>query len=182
MKNLSELNTPVIYLNNFEFIIITMLIVNSLLKQVNACHSLIHQAIDKAPDDRFNETKNNWMYNWVIYHIIETIEYYNSDDPNLFVWGRKAGIKAKEETKEEVMEKKKNITKSMLKDYVLELSDKCITKIQSYADVDLLAKDKFHWFDSILGKYLYLLRHSMFHLGELSQTLRNWDCEHILWE
>ena len=159
-----------------------MLIVNSLLKQVKACQSLIHQAIDKANDDHFNGEIHEWMYNWKIYHVIETIEYYSSDDPNVFVWGRKAGIIAKEETKEEVLNKKKKISKSLLKEYTLELTDNCIRKISSYTDVDLLSKDKFHWFESILDKYLYMIRHSMFHIGELSQALRYWDCEHILWE
>ncbi|MBY9000008.1 MAG: hypothetical protein KGD64_03765 [Candidatus Heimdallarchaeota archaeon] len=69
----------------------------------------------------------------------------------------------------------------MLQEYREDIEKKIEDFLNGVSDKELLDKDDFIWFDSILGKFVYLLRYNEFHLGELAQILRNMDGEKLKW-
>jgi hypothetical protein len=73
------------------------------------------------------------------------------------------------------------ITKKDALKYIAEMEKKINKLFKAYSDEDLLKQDGFHWFSSIYEKYLYCLRHSVFHIGELAFALHGLECERIEW-
>jgi hypothetical protein len=153
---------------------------NELVKQFNSNWNMLRQAIDKAPIELWSET-GEWSYSWNVYHIIETAAFYNRDTPEGMEWGKKAGISWENDSESTIIEKKSEITKEGLIIYLEETKNRISSKLKSLKDPEWLKKDDFAWFDSIMEKYLYSLRHDMHHIGELNKTLRDRECERIKW-
>ena len=152
-----------------------------LLKRFKGHWEHLKQAIDKIPEDRFHEGPVEWTCSYIVYHIIETAEFYLGSSPDLMKWGKKAGYDWKKNSEEEIEEKKLAISKSMVRSYTQEIEQSFETFLQNTTDSKLLEKDDFPWFDSILGKLMYLLQHNYFHLGELAGILRQMDVENFKW-
>ena len=53
--------------------------------------------------------------------------------------------------------------------------------LKRVSDKDLLAKGAFNWFSSRLEKFVYLIRHNTYHLGELTMVLRVRGFDRIKW-
>lgn len=149
----------------------------ALLKQYQSARDMILQALDKC-DDRFYEARTDWSFNFTIYHIIETMEFYMGDSPEGFAFGKRADISWKTHSKEQIIKKKRALSKKILRKYLNEIWPELEEKISF---LDLKQKDDFEWFGSVYEKYLYLLRHTQHHLGELGKTLRDWDCQRMKW-
>jgi len=142
---------------------------------------ILKQAIEKIPEDKIHDGKSDWIYSWNIYHIIETADFYIRDNHEDMEWGKKADIDWDKDSKERIEEKKPKINKEFLLKYMGEIEKKINNILENSSDEDLMNKDGFYWFDSILGKLIYLLRHNHHHIGELAHALREWDCERIRW-
>ena len=95
-------------------------------------------------------------------------------------WGGKAGFEWEDgiDIKKKVLPK---LTKDLVKSYLTETWEKLNSLLSSLTIQDLQETDGFHWFGSIFEKLVYLLRHNMHHVGELSRTLRDWDCKPVKW-
>jgi hypothetical protein len=62
------------------------------------------------------------------------------------------------------------------------MREKSKTTIQSFSDKEMMQKDGFgEHLRSRYEKFLYLLRHSMYHIGELSRSLRERDNVKVIW-
>ncbi|MCK5152418.1 MAG: hypothetical protein KAQ65_11270, partial [Candidatus Thorarchaeota archaeon] len=109
------------------------------------------------------------------------VEYYSNDDPKTMKWGsRIGGIEWRKETPEETATR---IKKDDMLDYVEETEGKLREKLISFSESDLFQADGFsEWQDSRLAKFLYTMRHSMWHIGELSRAHREYDCKRISWQ
>ncbi|MCY3413897.1 MAG: ClbS/DfsB family four-helix bundle protein [Candidatus Heimdallarchaeota archaeon] len=158
-----------------------MIFRNAVIKQLDCISDLLHQAIEKAPENKFAETHFKWKYNWNIYHIIETLSFYNQPDPEGFKWASRAGFDWNETPQEDIEELQQNLKKEDLKSYLLEVVGDIHSTVDNFSDIDLASKDGFHWFDSVVHKYIYAISHTYYHLGELAKTLRDWDAEHMVW-
>jgi len=141
----------------------------------------LNQVIDKVPEEKFHEGEDNWRFSWILFHIIETADFYSRNTPDTIKWGHKAGFDWKKSSKEEIAEKRLAITKNLLREYSKEIEQRIEQFLSDVSDRDLLKKDDFHWFDSILGKLVYMLRHNAFHIGELARILRGWDGNKFKW-
>ncbi|MHA1304337.1 MAG: hypothetical protein ACTSQE_12240 [Candidatus Heimdallarchaeaceae archaeon] len=152
-----------------------------LQKQYNSGWDMLEQAINKVDLEKMYMTEKEWKFVKFAYHIIETADFYSRSTPEGMKWGSKANIDYKEDTEEIIEKKWRELAKSDLLRYHNEIKEKISTILTKTTNVDFMLKDDFHWFDTILEKYLYLLRHTMYHIGELAKALRNWDCSHIKW-
>lgn len=141
----------------------------------------LNQVIDKVPEKKFHVGEKKWRFSWVLFHIIETADFYSRNTPDTMKWGDKAGFDWEKSSKQEIIEKKLTITKNMLREYSKEIELRIEQFLKDVSDEELLKKDDFHWFDSILGKLVYMLRHNAFHVGELARILRGWDGERFKW-
>ncbi|MBY9000009.1 MAG: hypothetical protein KGD64_03770 [Candidatus Heimdallarchaeota archaeon] len=78
----------------------------SFIRQFKDKWKHLDQAINNVPEDRFHEGPKDWRYYWIIYHIIETADFYSNNSPDLMKWGQRAGYDWKENSEEEIEEKK----------------------------------------------------------------------------
>jgi len=142
---------------------------------------MLNQAIEKSTDSLWS-AGGEWMYSMNVYHIIETVEFYGKNSPKDMEWGKRAGINWKEDSQQEIAKKKSMITKEQMKDYLDDIKLWFSGILAGSSGAVLFEKDDFSWFNSKLEKYIYSLRHSMHHIGELNKTLRDNDLERIEWQ
>ena len=155
-------------------------LVRGLVRQYQSSCKMLRTAIENVPDEKWHDGSEGWYFSLTAYHIVETMEFYINDDPDVMKWGNRAGFDWDniENKERDVLPKiSKNLVTIYL-DEVEELVTKTITSIDSKK---FASKDGFHWFESVFEKYLYLLRHNMHHNGELSRTLRDWGCKRSKW-
>ena len=144
---------------------------------------MIRKAIEQIPDKKWSqgiEGDKEWFYSLRVYHCIETAEFYSRDTHQGMLWGARLGKVNWWETSTH-----KEVAESIIKGdtlvYLSEISQYIESYLKRVTDDQLLEKDGFHWFSSILEKYQYLLRHNTYHLGELTMQLRAQSCDRIKW-
>lgn len=155
-------------------------LVKGLMRQYQSSWKMLRTAIDNVPDEKWHNGSEGWFFSLNAYHIVETMEFYMNDNPDKMKWGNRAGFNwdKVEDKEKDVLPK---ITKGLVLAYLDEIEELVTKTITSMSVEQLEAKDGFHWFESVLEKYLYLLRHNMHHNGELSKTLRDWGCKRSKW-
>jgi len=169
-------------------------IIENLLKQFESSWKMLRQSIENVPDEKWvigikpinkpwAEAKgdNIWFFSERVYHIIETVEFYSNDNPDSMKWGgRIGGIEWRKESPEVTASR---IKKDDMLEYLEETKKKLEKKLESFSDYDLFETDGFsEWQSSRLAKFLYTLRHSMWHIGELSRALRDYESERTSWQ
>ncbi|MHA2299953.1 MAG: hypothetical protein ACXACD_03260, partial [Candidatus Thorarchaeota archaeon] len=105
----------------------------------------------------------------------------SGDDTEGIVWGGAiGGIDWKKESPHTTASR---IEKNDMLIYLKKIESSLEAKLDSFSDKDLLEPDGFaKSHPNRLSKYLYLMRHTMYHLGELARVLRNCNCERLKWE
>jgi len=169
-------------------------LVEHLVNQFDSSWKMLRESIMKVPDDKWSKGiepierswadskgRNIWFFSERVYHIIETVEFYCADDPKIMKWGsRIGGVEWKKESPEVTASR---IKKEIMLDYLEEIKSKLESKLRSFSSEDLFGTDGFsEWQPSRLAKFLYTMRHSMWHLGELSKALRDWDSVRMSWQ
>jgi hypothetical protein len=141
---------------------------------------MLRNAVENVPDKKWHNGFAEWYFSLTAFHIVETMEFYLRDNPDGMKWGARAGFDwDKVEDKEKDILPK--ITKKLVIDYLDDMEKRLDETLTSTNDQKISSKDGFHWFKSVFEKYIYLLRHNMHHNGELSKTLRDWECERSKW-
>lgn len=168
--------------------------IEHLVKQFESSWNILRQSITNVPDEKWatgiekidkpwNQTKgeNVWHFSERVYHIIETVEFYMADSPESMKWGgRIGGIDWKTESPEVTASR---IKKDDMVEYLEEIKEKLEMKLRSFSENDLFETDGFsEWQPSRLAKFLYTMRHSMWHLGELTHALRYYDSKRTSWQ
>jgi len=150
----------------------------ALLSQFRSSWDMLRQAIEKAPQGRWNNTHNGWTFSDTVYHIIATQEFYFRDTPEGMGWGRLYGDpEYKTDDPDEYYP-----SKAALLEYQGRLEGVIGEYFGSICDGDLEGDDGFReWLPNVHVKLLYLLRHNAHHIGELARTLREWDAERVSW-
>ncbi|MFX0114942.1 MAG: DinB family protein [Candidatus Hodarchaeota archaeon] len=152
-----------------------------LLNQFNSSWKMVQQAIENSPQELWPKTTNDWTFSYVVYHLIETAEFYCRSMPEGMEWGKKAGINWETDSEIAKREKIAEISKEDCLNYLKEMEDRLAGILAAVNESELLEKDGFHWFSSKFEKMLYLLRHNMHHIGELNKALRDCDGDRIKW-
>ena len=168
-------------------------IAEHLIDQYNRSWVMLLQAIENVPDEKWtdsiesieipwSETKgmNVWYFSNVVFHTIQTVDFYTNDNPDDFQWGgRIGGIDWKTESPAVTASR---VTKKDMREYLVETKDKLNEKLSSFSEEDFFEQDGIkEWQASRLAKFIYTVRHSMWHIGELGRAMRDWDCERITW-
>lgn len=169
-------------------------IIEHLIQQFQSSWLMLRQSIENIPDDRWAvgieiiektwaeaKGQNIWFFSERVHHIIETVEFYTFDNPGTMKWGgRIGGIEWKKESPQVTASR---IKKDDMMVYIDEIESRLAKKLRSFTDNDLFETDGFsEWQPSRLAKFLYTMRHSMWHIGELSRALRDWECERTNWQ
>ena len=153
-----------------------------LVRQFNSSWKMLERAINNVSDELWNKFEIEWGYVRNFIHIIETGEFYNSDTPDDFNWGKFVGIEWKKDSKKEVNKKFEKITKDDVRRYLEVVRSDIQKKLSTFNSEKMLDSDGFmEYIPSIFDKYLYLLRHNMHHIGELNKTLRDNNEKRIDW-
>ena len=152
----------------------------ALVLDMQSAFKMLKEAVSRIEGEFWKEEKNNWRYGTFLWHAIETIDFYMSDSAEAFHPLSEASDKTLEEEIEIINSKDKLFFEKFLAD----VESKTFNILEEMSEKDLLEKDGFEkmGFISRLHKYLYMIRHTMVHLGELSKTLRDKDGKGIRWE
>ncbi len=156
-------------------------VATALTAQFDASWKMLHQAIECVPDEFWHKGISNWYFSLVAFHIVETAKFYSGNDPDAMKWGGHAGIDWKQ-VKDIEKEALPKLNKDLVISYLHEMETHIASTLSSMSATAFNSKDGFHWFSSILEKWLYLLRHNMFHIGELYRALREWNCKRPEWK
>lgn len=144
---------------------------------------MLRQGINQISDAKWShgvEGDDKWFYSLRVYHIIETVEFYSRNTHEGMLWGKRLGkVNWWDEVTHE--EAANRVTKKLVVKYLNDLEQHLLQLFQEFSDEDLLSQDGFHWFASLLEKFLYALRHSSYHIGELTMHLRSQGGERIHW-
>lgn len=155
-------------------------IVDGLYRQFTSSCKMLRNAIESVPEEKWHDGAEGWFFSLTAYHVVETMDFYFGDNPDEMTWGQRAGYdwESSKDTKTDILPK---ITKEIVLAY-LEETEKRLKDTFDLLDIERLnSKDEFKWFLSVFEKLVYLLRHNMHHIGELSKTLRDWKCERAKW-
>ncbi|MHA1137891.1 MAG: DinB family protein [Candidatus Thorarchaeota archaeon] len=151
-----------------------------ILRQYQSSWKMLRAALENIPDEKWHDGSGGWYFSLDAYHIVETMEFYMNESPDGMKWGNRAGfdwdnVKDKEK---DVLPK---ISKELVSTYLDEMEELVTKTICAMDSEKLNSKDGFHWFESIFEKLIYLLRHNMHHMGQLSRSLRDWGCKRAKW-
>jgi uncharacterized damage-inducible protein DinB len=149
--------------------------VESLKKQFASAWDMVRQAIDNISDEDWRTAFGEWCFATTLYHIVETFDFYSQRSPDGFDWGGRFDVAGKGGYQPSNMP-----DKSELRDYLGEMEKRTV-RILTNPEIPLEQKDEFHYFDSVLEKLLYALRHTVFHTGELALALRTIGSKGLKW-
>lgn len=157
-------------------------VAQALVRQFKGMWNMLVQTIENVPDDQWVQgtEDKSWFYALVVYHIIETVDFYSRETPEGMEWGKRLGIIDwwKQISHEDAA---KRVRKDDMIKYLKQMDQRIRRFLVRHTTESLLQPDGFHWLHSILEKYQYVLRHSNYHIGELSLKLREWGCERCKW-
>ncbi|MHA2407320.1 MAG: DinB family protein [Candidatus Ranarchaeia archaeon] len=155
-------------------------VVQLLIHQFEGMWGMLNQAIKNIPTDLWAKEDNEWFFSLTAYHVVETADFYERSSPEEMEFGKRLGQLEwwKHISHQEAANR---LSKSLVQKYLEEVQTKVKTTLEKSSMKDLLAKDKFQWFNSRLEKFVYLLRHNAHHIGELAKKLRNEGSNRIKW-
>jgi hypothetical protein len=157
-------------------------LITNLANQFNSSWNLIHQAVERCTDENWSQVLESWSFSWTLYHVVETLDFYLRETPKGMQWGKRAGISWDTQSKDEIKSQKSQISKDFMKQYISDIETKANQLVHSMDEKEILIQDEFDWFETRLEKYIYALRHTMFHIGECNKTLRDKKAKRIKWQ
>lgn len=114
-----------------------------LSKEFQNSWNMLREAIENIAEEFWSTTINDWSFSWTIYHIIETAEFYNRNTPLGMEWGKRVGINWETDSEEVISNRKLNITKETLVDYLKEIETQIADNLINFNDEDLFNTDGF---------------------------------------
>lgn len=158
----------------------------ALLSGFKTIENHIIHAIDALPKKPWTvDPKTKVGYGQRLYHLIEALEFYGAEDPKTMDWGHLIQMPKNIPENEwgEIFKKQseKYLSEDIFKNYLAEIMTKLETRLSELTDEEIFGKDQFLWFENRLAKYLYVQRHTLWHLGELSLWLRTNDLPPLSW-
>ena len=150
-------------------------IMDSIKRQYASAWNMVRQAIDNVPDEDWRATYGEWCFAITAYHIVETFDFYSRSSPDGFKWGGRFDV-----AKKGGYEPRNMPNKNEVLDYLGEMEERT-AKVLTEPEISPEKKDDSPWFNSVLEKLLYALRHTMFHTGELALALRDREHKKLKW-
>ena len=146
-------------------------IIDALLPEIESMFKMLKDAVSRIEGEFWKEAKHDWRYGTFLFHAIETIDFYMSDSEDTFQ-PLSDGTQDSVEKEIAIINSK---DRTFFEKYLTDVESKTFDILGKMTEEDLLSKDGFamRGFLSRFHKYLYMMRHTMVHLGELSKTLRD---------
>lgn len=140
---------------------------DALANQFDRAWEMLRAVFRRIPDDRWRADADRRLTpaRWAL-HIVETVDSYMGTSMDDFPWGQRfcdweGGATDELPTREKLL------------DYLEEVAAKLDEQLRGLTDEEAAAESPFVWTGSaLLGHWLYVLRHTMHHTGELNMLLR----------
>lgn len=111
---------------------------------------------------------------WAL-HAIEAADFYSRPAPDGSVWAGRFGVDWEAPAEEQPGQ-------DAMLDYLGEVQVQVGAWLRGASDADLLGENAFPWTGpNVLSRAVYALRHTMYHLGEMSMLLRLRGAEETEW-
>ncbi len=139
-----------------------------LVRQYGSCFSTLRETIEGCPDAEWRSSDNpRFIPSRLALHILETVDYYNGATREF----TESPFGDSETLAPDALPSRENIF-----GYFEEVRGKLIKKVCSLGDEDLLApetvfSDREEGY-TLLDLYLYTLRHTQHHAGQLVEEMR----------
>ncbi len=131
--------------------------------------NLLREVILNTPDEPWREgSRISSGLARLAYHTIETVDFYNGETEKSFKWGARLGINIWEAATPSELPSKEQVNK-----YAEEVRIKTETIFSEWNDMNFMAKQTiFHWTGkTLLDRFLYIIKHSYYHLGQINAVL-----------
>ena len=149
---------------------------DSVAAQFARCWEMLRDIVRKTPEDRWRADADPQLTpaRWAL-HAVDAVDAYQSTSMEAMSWGSRFGDWEGASTEELP-------TREQLLEYLDEVAAKLETRLRGMSDGEMLAPPPFHWTGATyLEHWLYALRHTHSHLGELNMLLRVAGGETGLW-
>ncbi|UCH57682.1 MAG: DinB family protein [Candidatus Bathyarchaeota archaeon] len=150
----------------------------SLLETFKLTWDMCEDAIVKIPDEHWRTGDVDYlMPARLMYHILETADFYSSPEPEGFPWGQRFDADCWDALPERLPSKDQAL------EYHREVREKVNGWLHGIGDTGLLSPETaFPWTgSSVLCRALYILAHYRQHLGEINAELRRRGLPRVEW-
>ena len=150
----------------------------SLFESLDLTWGMYEEAIKCIPEEHWRTGDVDYLIPArLVYHVLETADFYSSQKPEGFPWGQRFGVDPWDALPEQLP------TKDEALEYHREVMDKVKTWLDGLDDPIMLSQEtEFSWTGStVLGRVLYLVIHYRQHLGEINAELRRRGLPRIKW-
>ena len=148
----------------------TSIIKTELWKQFGASIDMFENAIEKCPDEVWNDKRKFW---YIAYHTLFFLDYYLDTDPDNFVTPPPFSMTEMEI--DEVMPEN-DFTKQELLQYVTHCREKARKLIGGFNDETIMMRWKNQYREySIYEMTLYNMRHVQHHTGQMNMIIGEID-------
>ncbi|HJN14744.1 MAG TPA: DinB family protein, partial [Armatimonadota bacterium] len=139
----------------------------ALADQFDRCWEMLRSSARRISPDRWRKDDNAKLNpaRWAL-HAVEAAEWYERDDPDGFPWGKRFGDWERGSADQLP-------TQDELIAYIDEVAATLGAHLRASTDEDLAAASPYPWTgETNIGRWVYTLRHTTFHAGEVDMNLR----------
>lgn len=154
-----------------------MSLVNALAAQYERQWTMFRMTVGRITDEQWHVGDvRGKVPAWIAFHAVLWADYYTQDDPASFDPAARFGVSDKDDPA-------RMPDRAALRGYLDEVAARTDAFLRSLDDEVLLAEEtRFPWTGTnTLERVLYTLRHTTYHLGELSFVLRTHGAEATEW-
>jgi hypothetical protein len=144
-------------------------LVNVIVKQFDAAWDMLSEAVRVMDEQDWRAgAPSHLVPARLVYHVLETADYYMHPDLSAFEWGERFGVDWETANAGGLPDQ------DTIAEYRLSVSSKVAAWLKSHGDSGLLEPDAIFYEEGMtyLDRALYVLRHTHQHLGELYAVLR----------
>jgi hypothetical protein len=148
----------------------------SVAAQFERCWDMLRDVVHKTPEERWRAVANPQLTpaRWAL-HAVQAVDAYQCPSLDEVNWTPRF-CDGLDGPAEELP------TREQLLEYLDEVAAKLDARLKGMTDDEMLAPPPFHWTgDTYVGHWLYGLRHTHSHLGELNMLLRVAGDETGIW-
>jgi hypothetical protein len=139
---------------------------------------MYYEAMEKIPEQHWRSGEIDYLIPArLVYHVLETADFYSSVSPKEFPWGKRFGVDCFDSPPESLP------SRDEAQKYHEEVRRKVREWILGLGNSGLLEEEtEFPWTGSVvLGRVLYVLGHYRQHFGELNAELRRRGLPRVEW-
>jgi hypothetical protein len=140
---------------------------------------MFHEAIGQIPDEHWKTGAIGYLTpSRLVYHVLDSTDFYLSNDPDGYERGYRFKINWKEASEEDLPSKKQ------ARIYLDEVRKKFEKWVNETGSTDFLSGNEMYpWTGATkLSRILYVLAHCRQHFGEINAELRRRNLPRIKWK